>query len=109
MAGSHGRDRLRARAGVALEGLQTLVAALGHKHHSRLAVLGEVRQRGVAELVERPAAGVAGEEIRRLAVGQPSLSSRRVDIAGGRGPCRGGSQGGEEQRPVPSPANQAGE
>jgi hypothetical protein len=47
---------LRARAGVALQAAHAaVVAALGHQQRQLHVVLGEMRQRGVTELMQRPA------------------------------------------------------
>jgi hypothetical protein len=59
------------------------VAALGHEHDRGLATLGEVGEGGVGQLVQGEPAGLAGEEPRRLAVGQAPADAGSRAPAGG--------------------------
>jgi len=53
--GGHGGDGFGAGAGVALQGTEVLVSALGHQQGQVDAGLGKVGEGGVAKLVEGPA------------------------------------------------------
>jgi len=60
-------DRVGARARVALQGAQAAVPALGHEEGQLHVVLGQVRERGVTELMQRPAR-LRDEQLRGPAV-----------------------------------------
>ena len=73
------------------------VAALGHEHRRRQAILGKVRQRRMPQLVQGRAAGGGLEQVLRLPVRQPGPAAGEVDIA--RRQLDAGPAVGQEQRP----------
>jgi hypothetical protein len=64
-------DGVDAGARVLLQRAQAGVTALGHQQRQRNVGLGEVGERRVAQLVQRPAAGRLSEELLGPAIGQP--------------------------------------
>ena len=85
---------------------QAAVAALGHQQRQPHVVLGEVRQGGVAELMQRPA-GLGDEQLRGATVRQPRPAGERADVAGGRRAGRARAQAGEEHRSGAAAGDQA--
>jgi hypothetical protein len=81
------------------------VAALGHQQRQLHVVLGEVRQRGVTELMQRPA-GLGDEQFRGAPVRQPRSAGQRADVAGGRRAGRARAQARQEYRPRPAAGDQ---
>lgn len=87
----HGVD---AGASVFLQRAQAGVAALGHQQRQADVGLGEVGERGVAQLVQRPAAGRLAEELLRAPVGQARTAGVRARVD------RGGARPGDARRLV---------
>jgi hypothetical protein len=61
-------------------------------------VLGEMRDRRVAQLMQRPAARSGTEDLFRATVGQPRMTGHRADVDGGRRSSGWGSSIGQEDR-----------
>lgn len=86
------RRRRPRPARVALQAAQAAVAAVGHQLRQLHVVLGEVRQRGVTELMQRP----------------PGSARPAAPRPGGTTTARGRSAGKGDQRPVHGPGSGAG-
>lgn len=85
------------------------MTGLGHQKDGADALLAEVSEGAVPELVQRGATAGVGEDLGGTAVGQPSTSSRGVEVGQCDGPAGRGWPLGEEQRPTDSPGDDLGQ
>ena len=94
--------------GVDPEAAEAGVAALGDQDRQLDALLGEVGEPGVAQLVKRPAAGGGVEDLGGAAVGQPGAPGVGVEV-GERGlTCRRGAMSARNSGPLVRPCRWRG-
>ena len=98
---SHQLVELQARRAVARR-----VAALGHQQREPDVGLGEVRDRRVSQLMQRPPARRCAEQLLRAAVGQPRPPRHRTQIRGRRHPRWRRPAIRQEQRATRPPRDQ---